>query len=119
MDDAAAYMELVRANAQGELTALERGMHALHSGLDQRSYAASANRNESSVNKEVQAAKVADAVVHVYDDLTSHFRSLTEIHSSPRWLWPALVARMVGDSLTVEATRKRPGGSQEPGLWGC
>ncbi len=29
MDDAVAYMELVRANAQGELTGLERGIAAM------------------------------------------------------------------------------------------
>ena len=31
MDDAAAYLEMVRANAQCELSALERGFHALRS----------------------------------------------------------------------------------------
>ena len=48
MDDAAAYMELVRSNAQSELTALERGLHALRSGLDVKAYAASVGRTSSS-----------------------------------------------------------------------
>ena len=33
MDDETAYMELVKSNAQGKLSALECGMHALHSGI--------------------------------------------------------------------------------------
>ncbi len=32
MDDDTAYMELVRWNAQSDLTPLERGMHALNNG---------------------------------------------------------------------------------------
>jgi len=32
--DGTAYMMLVTCNAQGELSALERGMHALRSGMD-------------------------------------------------------------------------------------
>jgi hypothetical protein len=30
MDDATAFMQLVLSNTQGELSPLERGMHALH-----------------------------------------------------------------------------------------
>jgi hypothetical protein len=100
-------MELVRANAQSELTALERGMHALHSGMEVKAYAESIGRARTSVSSEVLAARVADAVTHVGHDLSSHFKALVEIHAAPRWLWPALVEKMVADSMTVEATRKR------------
>ena len=34
-------MMLATCNTQGELTALERGVHALHSGMDVKAYAAS------------------------------------------------------------------------------
>jgi ParB-like chromosome segregation protein Spo0J len=107
MDDATAYMELVRANAQGELTALERGMHALHSGMDVKAYAESVGRARTSVHDEVYAAAVAEVVPHVRNGLADQFKSLVAIHASPRWLWPALVSRMVEESWTVEATRKR------------
>jgi hypothetical protein len=97
-----AYMELVRSNAQGELTELERGMHALHSGMDVKAYAESIGRARKTVSNEVLAAKVADAVADMGHDLSDHFRSLTEPHAAPDWLWPKLVA----DGLTVEQTRR-------------
>lgn len=106
MDDDTAYMELVRANAQGELTALERGMHALHSGMDVKAYAGNVGRARTSVQYEVQAAKVADAVSHVRHELSDFHRHLAEIHSAPSWLWPALVEKLVSEGLTVEATRR-------------
>jgi hypothetical protein len=65
MDDATAYMELVRANAQSELTARERGMHALHSGMDVKAYAESVVRARTTVQDEVKAARVADAVTDI------------------------------------------------------
>lgn len=106
MDDDTAYMELVRSNAQGELTALERGMHALHSGLTGKAYAAAVGRAQQSVSNEILAARVADAVPHVGYDLSDYFRHLTEIHAAPSWLWPALVTALVKDGGTVEAVRR-------------
>jgi ParB-like chromosome segregation protein Spo0J len=106
MDDATAYMELVRANAQSELTALERGMHALHSGMDVKAYAEGVGRARSTVHNEVYAADVASTVPHMGNELSGYYKALVEIHAAPRWLWSALVSRMVEDGLTVEATRK-------------
>jgi ParB family chromosome partitioning protein len=106
MDDATAYMALVLNNAQGELTALERGMHALHSGMDVKAYADGVGRARKSVSNEVLAARVADAVADVGHGLSAHFSQLIEIHAAPKWLWAALVSHMIGNSLTVEATRK-------------
>lgn len=114
MDDAAAYMELVRANAQGELTALERGMHALGAtekgkhGQSVKAYAGAVGRAPQTVALEVQAARVAAEVstrVETSEIVEKH-RHLAEIHAAPRWLWPALVERLVTEGLTVEATRK-------------
>jgi ParB/RepB/Spo0J family partition protein len=106
MDDATAYMALVLNNAQGELTALERGMHALHSGMDGKAYAVEARRPQQSIAREIVAARVAATVPDIGYDAPRHFSQLVEIHAAPRWLWPALVSHMTANSLTVEATRK-------------
>jgi hypothetical protein len=42
-------MLLLTSNAQSELTALERGMHALNSGMDIKAYAESVGRKRESV----------------------------------------------------------------------
>ena len=100
---------------QTDLTALERGMHALHSGMTERAYAESIGRPAASIHKEKAAAEVAAACFHVEADLSEHFRSLSEIHASPRWLWSALVAKMVEEGMTVEATPEDRGGSRRGG----
>ncbi len=120
MDDATAYMELVRANAQGELTVLERGMHALgfvekgKHGRSAEAYAKETGREKEvrSVRREIDAAEVVHEIGHMAD-LSDRFHQLVEIHSSPRWLWPALVSRMVADEMTVDATRKMVAGVKD------
>ena len=106
MSDDEAYMALALFNAQSELSPIERGMHALHSGKDVKAYAASVGRARTTVHDEVYAAEVIEAVPHMRNDLTGYFRHLTEIHAAPRWLWPALVSALVTNEWTVEATRK-------------
>ncbi|TGD93711.1 hypothetical protein [Methylobacterium nonmethylotrophicum] len=81
-------------------------MHALRSGMDVKAYAESVGRARTSVSNEVLAARVADVVTNVGHDLTGMFVQLRKIHAAPRWLWPALVERLVTEGLTVEATRK-------------
>ena len=66
-----------------ELTALERGMRALHSGMDVKAYAESVGRARTSVWSEVLAARVADAVTHAGHDLSAHFKALVEIDAAP------------------------------------
>jgi hypothetical protein len=61
---------LLTSNAQGELTALERGMRALRSV---KAYAASVGRKRQTVSDEVCAVRVAEAVPHVRHDLSAHF----------------------------------------------
>jgi hypothetical protein len=106
LDDGTAYMMLVTCNAQGELSALEKGMHALRSGMDVKAYAASVGRARTTVQREAYAAEVASAVPidgHELDQLSTH---LVEIHAAPQWLWPALVrALLEGKGLTVEQVR--------------
>lgn len=118
MDDATAYMELVRANAQGELSPLERGIHALHAienkiHPDVKAYAESVGRKRTTVHNEIYAASVAMAVPHVGNDISSHYKSFVEIHAAPSWLWPALVQRMTQDGMTVDATRKMVAGIKD------
>ena len=80
-------------------------MHALHSGMDVRGYSESVGRSKSRVQSEISAARVAEACPDVGTDPSSHFSQLVEIHAAPRWLWSALVGKMVADGMTVEATR--------------
>jgi len=40
------------------------------------------------------------------NDLNDCHRALAEIHSAPKWLWPALVAALIEHDWTVEAARK-------------
>lgn len=109
LEDAAAYMLLVTSNAQSELTPLERGMHALRSGMDVKAYAESVGRAKQrrNVHNEVMAARVAKFVEDVFHDLSKYFSQLVEIHAAPGWLWSALVVAMTEEGWTVEQTRTR------------
>ena len=103
MSDEEAYMALALCNAQGELTALERGRHALGSvkrreDLDVKAYAKAAGREKqySVVLDEVCAARVASDC-NVTVDLSKHYQKLVEIHGAVEWAWPALVEAMLGE----------------------
>lgn len=85
--------------------ALERGMHALGSGLDIKAYAESAGRRRQRVSNEVLAARVADAVTNVGHELTNQFVALTVVHAAPRWLWLALVGRLLARLADFGETR--------------
>ena len=108
MTDEEAYMELVLSNTQTELTPLERGFHALRAteggnrGIS--SYAEAVGRPQSSVQLEVQAARVADYCTCNKADLVHHTRALAEIHGTPQSCWPTLVGRMVDGRWTVTQT---------------
>jgi hypothetical protein len=56
---ATAYMMLVTCNTQGELTALERGLHALRSGMSVRDYASASGGKPTWVAYQRQAAEVS------------------------------------------------------------
>jgi hypothetical protein len=81
-------------NAQGELTPLEIGLHALgtvEGGMTQGLMA-----TQPSVVIRINAARVLQAVsitdVIIIKDRCRH---LSESHSAPKWLWSALVAPIV------------------------
>lgn len=65
-------MLLATSNAQGELTPLERGFHALKSGMDVKSYATSVGRKLPTVSRGKG-----------HNDLSAHFGCLTAIHAAP------------------------------------
>jgi protein gp37 len=105
LDDEAAYMLLASSNTQDALSPLERGLHALGSGMDVKTYAASVGRARSTVHQEVYGAQVAASVPHMQNDLTERARHLAEVHAAPEDRWPALVTEMVEKKWTVEDTR--------------
>jgi ParB-like nuclease domain len=109
IDDDAANLMLATSNSQGELTALERGGHALHSGMEIKAYAESVGRARQTVDMEVQAARVADAVLHVQHDLADRWRCLREIHAAPYWLWPSLVPALLDKHWWSRRGRLLPG----------
>ncbi len=116
LSDEDAYMALALNNAQGELSALERGIHALGAtekgsrvGKSVSAYADAIGRSPRVIAREIDAADMATAVGPYGQsaaDLQEFPRHLAEMHSAPRWLWPALVSRLVADTWTVEAARR-------------
>ena len=81
-------------NAQGELHALEVGLHALRSGLEPKAYAEAVGQPRTSIQTRYNAARVAsetDIGLASWKDRWSH---LAEVHAAPRWLWAAVVDAM-------------------------
>jgi protein gp37 len=111
MDDETAFLELVKTNNQSELTPLERGMHALKSGLTVRDYAEKVEGSKSDIDRNRAAAIVA-AALSPYGDiarLTACHRQLAEIHVAAEWLRRALALRMLAANWNVETTRTNAG----------
>lgn len=98
MDDEAAYMALATSNSQGELSPLERGLHALAADGghgDTKRYAELLGRPRSSIQKEKQAAKVAKSSTLNFVKLMDKTWQLSEIHALPEETWPLVVDRML------------------------
>ena len=98
--DGALIMALALCNAQGELSLLERGVHALHSGLGVREYAKATGVSPSWTTELRNAAEVF-AYANNDARLLNKARWLVELHSAPRWLWKPLVAKLVAEGWTV------------------
>jgi hypothetical protein len=51
---------------------------------------------------------VAEAVSggNVSPDVSGYFAHLSVIHAAPRWLWSALVEKLIADDLTVAVTKR-------------
>jgi hypothetical protein len=105
-----AYMALVLNNAQGELTPLEIGVHALGSGLTQRAYAEKVGLSQTTLVHRWQAATVMKVWSHMGADIADRWRHLSEVHSAPQSLWSALVAEIVGTYIATGMTVARQSG---------
>jgi DNA modification methylase len=118
LDDEAAFMDLVLSNAQGELSPLEIGLHALKAvpkakgGRGQKgglsAYAALLGVDEKRIRERSAAAEVflaseqTPATSPKFHALSAH---LAEIHRADRSLWPVLAARLVKHGWTVKETK--------------
>jgi ParB-like chromosome segregation protein Spo0J len=106
LNDAEAYMALALTNTQGELHALEEGLHALESGMKVSAYADAIGRRQQTLSDRILAARVLKATgCPVTEWLRDHWQSLVPIHAAPEWLWPALAEALVAGGWTVETTR--------------
>ena len=115
MDDDTAFMQLVLSNAQGELSPLERGMHALAAATEKHSkngksfaaYARAVGVEPNTLESWVNAAEVYHNLrqhtvsVSDLDKRTFHLRS---IHSAPPACWQYLVERMVKEKWNQDQT---------------
>src|SRR6266536_539729 len=99
-------MALVLDNAQSELLPLEEGMYALQSGLTGSEYGRRTGKAQQTVVDRMCTARVACHVVNAYalTGLSGHWRALRAIYPAPAWPWAALVARLLDDDWTVDAT---------------
>jgi hypothetical protein len=97
----AASPALALNNAQGELSPIERGLHALNSGMDGKAYAASLGRAQQTVARKIVAARVATAVPDIGYRASEAFSQLVELHAAPSCLWPARVAALLANDWTV------------------
>jgi hypothetical protein len=109
---------LILDNAQGELSPLEIGLHALHfvgkatagrgkkGGLSE--YAETIGRTQGNMSQLVAAAEVTEDVkksIRRLMDLLDRSSNLFEIHAAPRDQWSELVQRMPS---TVARPRRAP-----------
>ncbi len=115
LDDEAAFMELVQANNQGELSPLEYGMHVLKyvelseggrgkkGGLSE--YARQVGKGKSRLSEYQSAAKVLKAIkcsdIGTLLDKANH---LATIHKAPAADWPWLVGELVEQGWSVRDT---------------
>ena len=71
-----------------------------------REYARSAGyKSAGHITNLMQAAEVFSQA-NAAADLKDHAKHLAEIHAAPRWLWPALVEKLLAEDLTVNDTKR-------------
>ena len=104
MDDDTAYMELVKANNQGELLALEIGIHANETVMDKtkkdgglKKYASEIGRGKDSVEQWSKAGFVYLSLTETYrlKELHNKTSHLYEISKSPAEHWQMLVDLLI------------------------
>jgi ParB-like chromosome segregation protein Spo0J len=113
MDDDEAFMQLVLSNAQGELSPLEIGIHALKAvpseqgktGGGLAAYAQKIGRTGAYIGQLRSAASVYCALLNssleVGADQAKH---LYEISKAPKPTWPALASALVNRGWSVDET---------------
>jgi len=120
LDDERAFMELVLANAQGELAPLEIGLHALRAvplgdggrgkkgGLSD--YAKAIGKTKQYVSQLRDAATVLTSVKPStqVDSLLAAAKHLHAIHAADPRAWPALVAALLRDDARATRHAARP-----------
>ena len=107
LDDDNAYMQLVLANTQGELSPLERGIHFNGSGRGVREYAREVGRPAPTITHESHAAEVLAQANSPVSDLLDKTRHLAAIHALPAACWPEAVAAMLSGGWSKDETAKR------------
>jgi site-specific DNA-methyltransferase (adenine-specific) len=114
MDDDTAYMELVKANNQGELLALEIGIHALATVNDKtkkgggvRAYAAEIGKGEVSVTEWTKAASVYVFLPRSCEtkELNEKTKHLYEISKAPQDTWQILADLLIKCDWSVKDTQ--------------
>lgn len=121
MDDETAFMQLVLANSQGELTALERGFHALQAtekgkwGKSVKAYAEGIGRPQQSVDREVKAAEVAQSYSTLgnFSDISDKAIHLASIRVAPEAVWPILTKYLVKNEWSVRDVKHYAGKAKE------
>ena len=116
LDEDEAYMVLATANAQGELSPLEIGMHALHyvekatGGRGQKgglsAYAERIGQTKQRISVCKDAAEVADKVSTQVDGLLDKANHLAAIHKLPEAAWGVAVEAMLKQELSAKDTQK-------------
>ena len=118
LDEDEAYMVLATANAQGELSPLEIGMHALHyvakakGGRGQKGglseYAERIGMDSSLLRRNRDGAEVSEKVGHVSEvsDLLTKAAHLAAIHKLPEEAWGVAVEAMLKQELSAKDTAK-------------
>jgi protein gp37 len=70
-----------------------------------RDYAQQTGVSETTLSHKIKAARVVTDVGNA-DGLSDRWCQLDELHAASRWLWPALVARLIAEDWTVRDTRQ-------------
>jgi N6-adenosine-specific RNA methylase IME4 len=120
LDEDEAYMVLATANAQGELSALEIGMHALHyvekdkrgkgsTGGGLKAYAEALGRNAGDISTYRNAARVAAAINlnGQINELQKCAKHLAAIHKLPEEAWGVAVEAMLSGKWSANDTGEK------------
>lgn len=119
MTDEEAFFELVKANAQGELSPLEVGIHALKyvemsqvgagrgnkGGLSE--YAVAIGRERTSLSKYRDAAKIVQhCTILELENILDKANHLAAIHKSPEQYWQQLTELLIENQWSVRETEE-------------